>query len=233
MFSKHTSMELKKLFKERPFQGQHPSQARMIFFGRDANYPEDIENNKTRTGCFDLLRSYHKDGVGFWQNNYRNNPEKKHHPFLICMKHGDPGYMYHKVFSEMKNLDSSCADHISFVELLNVPTMGDPKDDPRHEFYRLLGESQNHLQRLFEQLSLGDFRRVIFVPDNAIKPMKKVTVVPLFYREIARRNRRIEDECPILIFQYRSIDVYKCYHFSDARGRGQLGNMKRIIDDYI
>lgn len=232
MFSKHDSEDLKELFTQRPFQGQHPSQAKVIFFGRDANYPEDIENNETRPGCFDLLRQYHECGVGFWQNAYGNNPRQKHHPFLICMRHGDPGYKYHKVFSEM-NLHSQCADHISFVELLNVPTMGDPKNDRRHEFLRLLSERQNHLQWLLEQLLLGDFRRVVFVPDNVLKPMNKVSVAPVFYRELSLRNTRIENECPLLIFKYGDIDVYKCYHFSDARGRGQLENMKRIIYDYI
>lgn len=229
MFSKHDSVELNELFNLRSFQGQHPSQARVIFFGRDANYPEDIENNETRPGCFDLLRQYHKDGVGFWENN----PEQKHHPFLICMRHGDPGYKYHKVFSEMDLDSQQYADHISFVELLNVPTMGDPKDDPHNEFGNLLQQSQDHLAWLLLQMSLGDFRRVVFIPNSAIVKMNGITIAPFFYQQIFMRNEPLRTNCPKLIFRYRNIDIYKYYHFSDARGRGQLKNMKRIIDDYI
>lgn len=232
MFLQHTSAELNKLFEEMRFQGQHPSQARVIFFGRDANYPQDIENNITRPGCFNLLRQYHKDGVGFWQNTYGTNPNQKHHPFLICMRHGDPGFKYHQVFSEII-LGSNYANHISFVELLNVPTMGDPNDDQRKEFDSLLRQSKDHLQWLLQQMSSGHFRRAVFMPDCVIKEMNKIPVAPFFYRQIFMRNEPLMANCPKLIFCYKNIDVYKCYHFSDSRGRGQFKNMKRIIDDYI
>ena len=232
MFSQHDSVELNELFNLRPFQGQHPSRSRVIFFGRDANYPSDIKNNETRPGCFDLLRQYHEDGVGFWQNLYGNNPEQKHHPFLICMRDRDPGFRYHQVFSEM-NLGSHCANHISFVELLNVPTMGNPKDDPNNEFGNLLQQSQDHLARLLQQMSSCDFRRVVFIPNSAIVKMNGITVAPFFYQQIFMRNETLRTNCPKLIFRYRNIDVYKCYHFSDPRGPGQLKNMKGIIDDYI
>lgn len=66
MFSQHNSEELKELFALRSFQGQHPSEAKVIFFGRDANYPEDIKNNETRPGCFALLRvNIMKTELGF------------------------------------------------------------------------------------------------------------------------------------------------------------------------
>jgi len=78
-------------------------------------------------------------------------------------------------------------------------------------------------------------RRAVFVPDNVIKNMnrKKILVAPFFYTGIFRRKRRIEDECPMLIFRYGNIDVYKCYHFSDSRGRTQLERMRELIIDYI
>lgn len=229
MFLRHDSVELNQLFSLRPFQGQHPSQAKIIFLGRDANYPEDIQKNKARAGCFDLLREYHEDGVKFWLKN----PAQKHHPFLICMRHGDPGYKYHKVFSEM-GLDSQhYADHTSFVELLNVPTMGNPNDDLNNEFGNLLRQSHDHLAWLLQQMSLGNFRRVVFVPNSAIIKMKGITIAPFFYQQIFMRNEPLRQNCPKLIFRYRNIDVYKCYHFSDSRGRGQLDNMKKIIKNYI
>lgn len=82
-FSQHTSPELNHWFSERPFQGQHPLHAKVIFLGYDANYPPDIEE---RHNCFDLLQQYLADGVRFWENRDGNNPGNKHHPFLICMK---------------------------------------------------------------------------------------------------------------------------------------------------
>jgi hypothetical protein len=232
MFSQHDSPELNEFFQSKPFQGQHPSQARVIFFGRDANYPSDIDNNEKRPGCFDLLRQYHKDGVGFWQNAYGNNPRQKHHPFLIFMKHGDPGFKYHQVFSEM-NLSSHYANHISFVELLNVPTMGDPKNDPDNNFRKLLQQSHDHLSELLQQMSRGEIRRAVFIPNSAIVKMNGISIVPLFYQQIFIRNETLRTNYPRLIFKYGNIDVYKCYHFSDARGRGQLTYMKEIIDDYM
>ena len=228
MFSQHDSAQLNELFNLRTFQGQEHSQARIIFFGRDANYPNDIENNER---CFELLRQYHVDGPRFWENN-ENNQQRKHHPFLICMGNGDPGYRYHWVFSQM-GLDAGYANHISFVELLNVPTMGDPKDDPNNEFGNLLQQSRDHLARLLHQMSSGDFRRAVFIPNSAIVKMDKITVAPFFYQQIFMRNETLRTNCPKLIFRYRNIDVYKCYHFSCARGPVQLKNMKGIIDDYI
>ena len=171
-------------------------------------------------------------GSGFGDIKTGNNPNEKHHPFLICMRHGDAGFKYHKVFSEM-GLDSGYAQHISFVELLNVPTMDDPSDDPHHHVFNLLlHQSKDYLNTLLTQL-VGPTRRVVFVPNSAIKPMERIEVAPFFYREIFNRHTPIIGAGPMRLFQYQNIDVYKCYHFSDSRGRGQLENMKRIIDDYI
>ena len=124
----------------------------------------------------------------------------------------------------MKNLGSRYAPSISFVELLNVPTMGDSKDDQRKEFDRLLEQSRDHLQWLLQEISSGHFRRAVFTPDCVIKEMNRITVAPFFYQQISIRNEPLKTDCPKLIFCYKNVDVYKCYHFSDSRGRGQLEN---------
>ncbi len=213
---------------DKPYQGQDPSQARVVFLGRDANYPKDIE---TRLNCFELVRLYHGDGVGFWENKYGNNPGKKHHPFMICMRSGEAGYKYHHVFSDL-SLDSGYAKHISFVELLDVPTTGDSRHDPDGAFDMLLKQSNQHHAWLLERL-LGDRRKAVFVPNSALVRMKKITARSEVYGAIHDRNRPIENECPVLLYQYKNLDFYKCFHFSDSRGGSQLKTMKSLIDKYV
>ncbi len=121
LFARHKSGRLCEIFKKKTYQGQDPAIASVVFFGRDANYPENIEESGR---LFEDVITYHEDGVGYWQNKYNNNPTMLHHPFLIHMRHGDPGYKYHKTFSDV-GLGSAYASHVSFVELLDVPTMGE------------------------------------------------------------------------------------------------------------
>lgn len=64
-FQKHTSKKLVALFNNKPFQGQSPEKARVIFLSSDANYSPEISNNT----FFEKILEYQKDGVVFW-NKY-------------------------------------------------------------------------------------------------------------------------------------------------------------------
>lgn len=115
MFAQHPSKKLNDLFREKPFQGAVPEEARILFIGLDANYAPNIENSSS----FKSVQEYHQDGVAFWKRH------KVHHPFLLGGYSGD-GKRYHRNFARI-GFTPDDADSISFIELLNVPTIGGNK----------------------------------------------------------------------------------------------------------
>jgi hypothetical protein len=62
-FSAHPSGQLTALYKHKPFQGQWPEAARIVFFSSDAIYSPEISEHK----FFERILEYHEDGVGFWE----------------------------------------------------------------------------------------------------------------------------------------------------------------------
>lgn len=112
MYTQHPSVELCKLFKEKPFQGADPEKAKFIFMGLDANYAANID----KSSIYDKLIEYHKDGVAFWKKY------NIHHPFLLETYSGD-GKKYHRNFTKI-GLQPIHAEDISFIELIDVPTVG-------------------------------------------------------------------------------------------------------------
>ena len=116
MYGRHLSSELCKLFRSKPYQGADPASASIIFLGFDANYSEEISD----TPFFERILEYHNDGVCFWQRY------GVHHPFLLDeypLNRTKGGVPYHRNFSKLE-LSADYADQISFVELLDIPTIG-------------------------------------------------------------------------------------------------------------
>ena len=112
----HPSKDLIALFKSKPFQGQDPSMAKVIFLGSDANYSKEISEHD----FFRYILEYHKDGVAFWKKY------GVHHPFLLDsypFNKNRGGVPYHRNFCKL-GLTSKNAEHVSFIELLNIPTTG-------------------------------------------------------------------------------------------------------------
>lgn len=126
IYKQHPSEELNRLYKQKPYQGQNPEFAQIIFLGLDANFTEDIENDMER---FSQVREYLDDGVKFWETN------KVHHPFIF-QKYYKDGVRYHRNFAKL-NLNATYAKNISFMELLDIPTVGNTGSN-RKEFYNLL-----------------------------------------------------------------------------------------------
>ena len=104
------SERLQAHFRERPWQGADPFQARFLFVGLDANYDRTIE--KTLPEVFDYL----EDGVAFW----REHGKEVHHPFRLPRYHGK-GKLYHDRFAEI-GFAPEYVLWVSFIELLHVPT---------------------------------------------------------------------------------------------------------------
>ena len=112
MYQPHPSLVLSEHFRRKPFQGAHPEAARFIFVGLDANYADDVEQSP----LFPSLLRYHEDGPAFWREH------GVHHPFLLPQYKGD-GRRYHLTFAKI-GFQPKHADLVSFIELLDRPTVG-------------------------------------------------------------------------------------------------------------
>jgi len=219
MYGMHPSQRLVSLFKVKPYQGQDPEQASVIFVGRDANYSEAISDHP----FFDRIIEYHEDGVGFWQRH------GVHHPFLLPSYPFDRvrgGVKYHATFAKM-GLGSEVAPLTSFVELLDVPTIGVTGAGEEGVFESLL--SDRHLERL-ESLILGGSERIVFISPSVRNDMWRYGKRYGRFRWLKDFRQFMPDTGrPILVFG--NTKVYLTYHFSEGRVHAQLPAMARIISD--
>lgn len=136
-FGRHPSAELNSLFLQKPYQGQAPEQARIVFLSSDANYSPEISDHD----FFKYILEYQQDGVSFWKKY------GVHHPFLLDCYPFDKtkgGRPFHNNFRKLK-LDTDYSEHISFVEILDIPTIGN-KSENKTGFYQLV--SEKHLKYL-------------------------------------------------------------------------------------
>ena len=161
-FQKHTSEELVALFNSKPFQGQSPEKAKIIFLSSDANYSPEISNHP----FFNKILEYQADGVAFWEK------QGCHHPFLLSsypFSRSEAGVPFHRNFSKI-GLTSEYAENVSFVELLDIPTIGN-KSQNRNLFFQLV--SAPHLKYL-EDLMTGGGNKLIFVSKGVLKDIEKI-----------------------------------------------------------
>jgi uncharacterized cupin superfamily protein len=216
-YGPHPNPALQKIFREKPWQGQKPEDADIIFLSLDANYSPCININ--------LIKQYHDDGVSFWIDN------KVHHPFLTEQYTDTSGKFFHETFALMK-LKPTCADYVSFVELLHYPTVGSRGSNKVD--YELA-----HLRRIDRILSKA---KISFVLSSA-----KSGVYPEMLR-IKKNNSDIFQWLPKSVNDAVALPVlykdsmrttYMPYHFSctgDARDKlvgQQLPIMSEIITAYI
>lgn len=189
MFVAHPSPSLTALFRQKPYQGAHPSEARFLFIGLDANYGAEIEGKP----IFTKLLEYHEDGVAFWQNY------QIHHPFLLPHYTGD-GQFYHRSFSRI-GFKPEHADQVSFIELLNVPTVGRNKLVPADL-------NSQHLRMLNEVVLAGSAQH-IFV-SQAVERLMHAT------SQFAWLPKRPKEQLGPLcvLFRQGKKAVYRHLHFS-------------------
>ena len=218
-FAVHRSKTLVSLFREKPFQGQHPGKAKVIIFGSDANFPSDIEQHQR---FLLLTQEYLEDGVAFWKKYH------VHHPFIINnskklssefsgVEHYPPqnkgGVPYHKTFEKLE-LPVDCADCISFVELLDVPTEGSTEQD---EFWKLF--DPEHAKWLDKQISSAPPKLILLsagvlkniqIGKNSNNEIFKW--VPQSVEAKSPSKSKIIRLCTIL--DEKGYEVYKIPHFS-------------------
>ena len=216
-FQKHTSAKMVELFNRKPFQGQHPEKSEIIFLSSDANYSPEISNHH----FFDKVVEYQEDGVGFWEkSNY-------HHPFLLPdypFNKLKGGVTFHRNFNKL-GLTSEYATSISFLELLDIPTIGN-KSENMDLFYNLI--SEEHL-RYIDHLILGGGGKLFFISicvfRNMLKFKREYQVFEWLNNSFSRKT------------QYSKTlgenKIQKIYHFSAPQIHKQLEDIHFSIRNWL
>jgi hypothetical protein len=205
MYQAHPFAKLNSLFKTKPYQGAFPGNAKFLFVGLDANFDPDIESSPV---FHDVCR-YLEDGVSFWEER------GVHHPFLLPGYRGD-GLKYHRTFSKI-GLTSSVADQVSFLELVDVPTVGCNKLDIND---LLLNPS--HLERLDTWIK-SDSREQVFVAPQALKLLRRVP----YFRWIPNKPIDGFETMPVY-YKSERLTVLSPYHFSYRWGGEEVMRKQRV-----
>jgi hypothetical protein len=214
-FGIHPSAELVSLFKNKPFQGQHPEKAKIIFVSSDANYNEEISTHK----FFNLVLEYQSDGVAFWKKY------KVHHPFLhpdFPFKKNTGGRPFHNTFSRL-GLDATYAEYISFVELLDVPTIGN-KGSNRLTFKSLL--NKHHLEKL-DSLFNSNAKQLFFISNGVLKELQLINKSENLFSALKKSQNQ-----PI-VKQMGSNLIEEVYCFLSSHINRQLRNIRLKIDLWL
>ena len=218
-FGKHPSAEMVSLFKKKPYQGQSPDLASIIFLSSDANYSPSISEHE----FFNSILEYQKDGVAFWEKY------GCHHPFLMATypyNKTEGGVPFHRTFKKL-NLNAEHAKYVSFVELLDIPTIGN-KSENRAEFFKLT--SIAHLKYLDNLFNDGR-EKLFFVPAGVLMDLK---IILRQHPELAGGG--IETLCKRAgskMVMVNKNEVHEIYHFSSSQIHGQLLSIRSKIDRWL
>jgi hypothetical protein len=228
-YGEHGFKKLGELYEAKPYQGQDPRIAKVIFLGRDANYPQALTEDRP---FFNYILEYHQNGVAFWEKY------KIHHPFLHPEnpfnknkdKRFKAGVKYHRVFAKM-GLDHHYAKSISFAEILNKATAGNTGEDEHNWFSNNIDDA--HIAML-EQLFSGQDEKIVFI----FKTVLSVDLVKV-YKKTGRfgwlldANRKSAEDEPDCILTRNGVRFYKCNHFSGAISNHHLSRIERIIREGV
>jgi hypothetical protein len=209
VFVKHPSSELNALFSHKPYQGVAPEQSNFMFVGLDANYDQQIEDKP----IFAKVREYHSDGVAFWQKH------GVHHPFLLPQYMGS-GQLYHRSFANI-GFKPSHANQVSFVELLNVPTVG-------RNVLTATDLSSEHLLKLNSAILTGNASH-IFISAGVARLMQATKLFPWLANSPQKHVSGLDT-----YFNNNTKTVYSHLHFS-VYGKFQARklNQASIIHSFL
>jgi hypothetical protein len=217
MYRQHPSEELNHLYKQRPYQGQNPELAQIIFLGLDANFMEDIDKDKER---FRFTKEYLEDGVIFWETY------EVHHPFIYQKQYKD-GVRYHRNFAKL-NLNATYAKNVSFMELLDIPTVGNTGASIK-EFYKLL--NIDYLKNVENVISNSRNKKVVFISGSVLNALiyikKKFNLFKwLPTKKIKGGNKAHK------IFEDEAVCIYQVFHFSASITDDHIKEIREIIDEF-
>jgi len=216
-FQKHTSDELVDLFNSKPFQGQSPEKARVVFLSSDANYSPEISNNP----FFDKILEYQKDGVAFWEKY------GCHHPFLLPsypFSKSKAGVPFHRNFSKV-GLTSKHSEYVSFIELLDIPTIGN-KSQNRNLFFQLV--SKPHLEYL-ETLMTSGGNKLFFVSNGVLKDIEKIKKSLPVFKWLDFKTGQSKQYSK----EINGNKIQEIYHFSSSQIHGQTAAIAADIEKWL
>jgi len=219
MYSIHPSKELTSLYRQKPYQGQNPELAKVIFLGLDANFAEDIEQSE----YYPYIKEYLTDGVKFWEKY------DVHHPFMLPQYKNRDGVTYHKNFSKLK-LCALNAKHISFVELLDVPTVGRTSNNKRL-FYGMLNRS--YLIELEALIFTSDYKKLVFIPRGVYKDLLKTKKEYDIFHWLPDDVSVKDLNKAYKIVDNDSVCIYVVTHFSDTISNEHINEIRQILDTYL
>ena len=216
--------EWRAIFEAKPYQGQDPEKAKVLFIGRDANYPDDLCNHL----FFKRIKEYHRNGVAFW------GKYKVHHPFLcknFPFPKGKGGRPYHKNFAKL-GLDWTYAQYISFIELRELPTRGVTGSIPKSAFISSLNLS--HMQRLDRWISQSG-RKLVFLPKTIMKDMLKSRKNDINLFQFLNFTPPVPLNASGLpvIYEDNDVLVLETCSFSAPKIFGIIPKMKTVIDLFL
>lgn len=217
LFQKHTSEELVALFNSKPYQGQSPEKANIIFLSSDANYSAEISNHP----FFKKILEYQEDGVAFWKKY------NCHHPFLLPsypFSKSKAGVPFHRNFSKV-GLDREHAEYVSFIELLDIPTIGN-KSQNKNLFYQLV--SQSHLEYV-EDLMTGGGNKLFFVSNGVLKDIERVKKSYPVFEWLDFESGQSEKYSK----EINGNKILEIYHFSSSQIHGQIDDIFAAIEGWL
>lgn len=217
--------ELRNIFMDKPYQGQDPEKAKVLFVGRDANYPD----LPCKHPFFKRIKEYHRDGVAFWEKY------EVHHPFLyndFPFPKNAGGYPYHNRFTRL-GLKKKEAQYISFVELRELPTRGVTGKISKSDFISRL--TLSHMQRLDCWISQTG-RKLVFLPktigEDMLKFRKKNDTNLFQFLNFTPLVPLNASGLPV-IYADNDVLVLETYAFSSWRIFGITSPMKIVIDLFL
>lgn len=218
-YGTHPSAELTRLFSAKPYQGADPSNAKILILGNDANYSPEISTYS----FFQNIIEYHTDGVKFWEKT------GVHHPFLLQEYPFDRrkgGVRYHQNFAKM-GFGRKHASDFSFVELLNVPTIGNTGSDIQL-FYDLL--DSDHLDWL-EQLILGSSKHFVLVNQTLVRSIGKISKRLGVLRKLNNALNAVNS--PGDVVEMPNGIIYSGYSFSHSVTNEYLNGLRDLIHKHL
>jgi len=216
-FQKHPSSELVNLFNKRPYQGQSPEKANIIFLSSDANYSPEISNHP----FFNYILEYQADGVSFWDKY------GCHHPFLLNeypFNRNKDGVPFHRNFSKI-GLTSRHADKVCFLELLDVPTIGN-KSENKSLFYDLV--SLSHLKYI-ENLMLSGGNKLFFVSGGTLKAIMYLKKKHNVFSWLSDKRKGAQQ----LSRPVKDNKIQEIYHFSAYQIHSQVKDINSMINNWL
>jgi hypothetical protein len=220
-FGLHPSLALQQLYRNRYWQGQDPEKAKILFLSIDANWDFNIEQKNP--AFFERIKEYLQDGVSFWKK------EGFHHPFLLPEYGRGDGWRFHRNFAKL-GLDSSYANCISFIELLDVPTYGMSTARENLTAFKSL-VNERHLERLSRFIFDGR-PKLVFIPKITYRFLKEWNEAQRWF-PFGLRPESISGERFINLHNEKDQFVFVCNHFSASNTNLFYKQMSTMIRSFV